>query len=157
MAQKIRRLLFRADRMWLVAVITMFALVTLGYASLLNTQPALAVAPVGASAVIQNSTATTVDVVITGTDFASFVNSGTTTAGASDLTGITYNSVNPSSATTNGTNTITATFPISMGTAVIGNLTIDAGIVQDGVGSGNQNLLITIASGSITDSAKPVP
>ena len=112
-------------------------------------------APSGSSAVLQNSTATTVDVVVTGTNFSTFVGSGTTTAGTGDLTNISYNSTNPTSATIDNSTTITARFPISMGTGKSGgSFTIAAGTIQDG--SSTHNALITIVDGSITDTAKPV-
>jgi len=118
-------------------------------------QDAKAAAPTGTSATLQNSTATTVDIVITGTDFAKFISSGTTTANGTDLAKIHFNSTNPSSATTNGTTTITATFPISVGTGKGAlTVTIDADAVEDA--SNVHNILITIANGSITDSANPI-
>lgn len=114
-----------------------------------------AAAPTGASAVMNNTTATTVDVVITGTDFDQFVNAQDATAGALDLAGITYQTANPTSATIDNATTITATFDIAdIGTDKSGSLVIDAGIVEDAADA--PNLEITIVDGDITDSAAPV-
>jgi len=148
--------LIRRDRSWLVALVLVVALFGATVTSFLTQiQFAFAAAPTGASAVMQNSTATTVDIVITGTDFVTFATSGTATAAPADLAGISYNAQNPSSATIDDVNTITATFPIAIGTGKSGgSLTIDAGILLDAVAA--PNLLITIVDGSITDSAKPV-
>ena len=114
------------------------------------------IVPTGTSAVVTNSTATTVDVVVTGTNFATFVNSGTTTANATDRAGITYRSTNPTSAIINNATTMTLTFAIAMGTDTSGSLTIAANIVQDSGSPTTPNTLITITSGSITDTANPV-
>jgi len=112
-------------------------------------------APSASSATLQNSTATSVDIVVTGANFSTFVGSGTTTAGAGDLANILYNSTNPTSATIDNSTTITARFPISAGTGKSGgSLTIAADTIQDG--SSTHNALITITNGSITDNAKPV-
>jgi hypothetical protein len=121
-------------------------------------EPVYAAAPTGSSATIQNSTSTTVDVVLTGTDFHHFTSSGIATADSTDLLGITYDSVNPTAAIATGADgagIITATFPIAIGTDKSGgSFTVDASMVQDSVNT--NNLLITILDGSITDSAKPV-
>lgn len=113
-----------------------------------------AAAPTGASAVMNNTTATTVDVVITGTDFVKFVSAQGATANATDLAKITYQGVNPTSATIDNITTITATFAVSMGTDKSGSLTLDAGTVEDAGAA--PNLLITIVDGTITDSASPI-
>lgn len=112
-----------------------------------------AAAPTGSSGVLQNSSVSTVDLVVTGTSFSTFVSSGTTTANATDRAKITWRSNNPSGAVINNATTMTLTFSTTaVGTNVSGNLTIAAGAVQDG--SANQNALITVSS--ITDSAAPV-
>jgi len=109
--------------------------------------------PTGTSAVVQNSTSTTVDIVVTGTGFSTFVSSGTTTANATDRANITYRSTNPTAAVINNSTTITLTFAIAIGTDKSGSLTLAAGTVKNGT---VPNALITIVDGSITDSAKPV-
>lgn len=112
-----------------------------------------AAAPTGSSGVLQNSSVSSVDLVVTGTNFSTFVSSGTTTANATDRAKITWKSNNPTGAVINNATTMTLTFSTTaVGTNVSGNLTIAAGAVQDG--SANQNALITVSS--ITDSAAPV-
>lgn len=112
-----------------------------------------AAAPTGASAVVTNSTATTVDVVITGTSFDQFISAQSTTANGTDLAKITYRGTSPTSAVINNSTTITATFPISIGTDKSGSLVVAANAVED---AGNTpNLTITIVNGSITDTAQP--
>jgi S-layer family protein len=114
----------------------------------------LAAAPTGSTAVMQNSTATTVDIVITGTDFDQFISAQSTTADATDLLEIAYNGVNATGAVIDNITTVTATFPISAGTNKSGgNLTVGAGAIEDGADVAN--LAITIADGSVTDSAQP--
>jgi hypothetical protein len=111
-------------------------------------------APTGTTAILQNSTATTVDMVVTGSNLSTFVSSGTATANATDRANITYRATNPSAAVINNATTMTLTFPLSIGTDKSGNLTIAADTVQN-AGS-NHNALITILNASVTDSAKPV-
>lgn len=114
-----------------------------------------AAAPTGSSAVLQNSSSATVDLVITGTNFNTFVSSGTTTANSTDRAKFTWKSTAPTGAVINNATTITLTFSTSpVGTSVSGNLTVAADAVQDG--SSVHNALITITTGSITDSAPPV-
>ncbi len=114
-----------------------------------------AAAPTGSSAVMTNSTATTVDIVVTGTDFDTFVSSGTTTANSTDRANISYNSQNPTAAVVTNATTLTLTFPIATGTSKSGgSLVLAASTVQDAASA--DNLEITIVNGSITDSAKPV-
>lgn len=110
-------------------------------------------APTAVSAVIQNSTATTVDVVVTGTDFDTFVNANNVVAGGADLLNITYRTIHPTSAVINNATTMILTFPISIGTDKTENLVIDSDTVKDI--SSNRNTIITITDGSITDEAKP--
>jgi hypothetical protein len=135
---------------------TSLSIVTLSVAAFafVSVEHAFAAAPAGTSATLSTSTSSTVTILITGTDFATFISSGTTTANATDRAKITYNSQNPTTATSNGTTTITAVFPIATGTGKSGGaLTIAADALQDG--SSVHNTLITIATGSITDSSKP--
>lgn len=121
----------------------------------LNSSTVTRCAPKPVSAVIQNSTATTVDIVVTGINFDTFVSLGTATANATDLSKISYNGIAPTSATINNATTITATFPISMGTGKSGGpLTFQAGTVKDAIS--DQNIFATVADVDIIDSAKPV-
>lgn len=114
---------------------------------------AQAAAPTGSSGVLQNSSVSSVDLVVTGTNFSTFVSSGTTTANATDRAKITWKSNNPTGAVINNATTMTLTFSTTaVGTNVSGNLTIAADAVQDG--SSVHNTLITVSS--ITDSAAPV-
>lgn len=117
-------------------------------------QSTLAAAPTGTSAVLQNTTSSTMDIVVTGTSFSTFVSSGTTTANGTDRAKITWRTLNPNTAIINNATTMTLTFTNAYGTDINGNsLTIAADAVQDG--SSVHNALITIASGSITDNAVP--
>ncbi len=113
-----------------------------------------AAAPTGTSAVLQNTTSSTMDIVVTGTSFSTFVSSGTTTANGTDRAKITWRTLNPNTAVINNATTMTLTFTNAYGTDINGNsLTIAADAVQDG--SSVHNALITIGSGSITDNAAP--
>jgi hypothetical protein len=118
-------------------------------------QKAFAAAPTASAATITAATSTTVTITVTGTDFDQFVSSNTTTANATDLAKITYDSTNPTAAVRTNITTLTLTFPITIGTDKSGgSLTIAANAVQDT--SDVNNALITIVTGSITDSAGPV-
>lgn len=113
------------------------------------------IAPGLTSAVIQNSTTTTVDVVVTGTDFDTFASSGTATGDATDRAAFAYNGQNPTGLIIDNSTTITATFPIAMGTGKSGgSLSVTASTIQDTVGNGNA--ITSIVDGSITDSAPPI-
>ncbi len=120
----------------------------------LSSHTSFAAAPTGTSAVLQNTTSSTMDIVVTGTNFSTFVSSGTTTANGTDRAKITWRTLNPNTAVINNATTMTLTFTNAYGTDINGNsLTIAADAVQDG--SSVHNALITIASGSITDNAVP--
>ncbi len=113
----------------------------------------LAAAPTGSSAVVTNSTATTVDLVVTGANFSAFVSASSTTANATDTANITYRSTHPTSAVINSSTQMTLTFPIAIGTDKSGSLTLATSTVRDATST--PNALITIANGSITDTAAP--
>ncbi len=107
------------------------------------------------SAVIQNSTQSTVDIVISGSNYNQFFDNHDTTADSTDLSHIHYNGNTPTIATMSGT-TITATFPISVGTYKSGgSLTISANTLDRSSLAHNTSTL-TITNSNITDNAKPV-
>jgi len=133
-------------------------LVSIGLFGIFNARTAQKVyadSPTGTSAIVQNSTATTVDIVLIGTDFGHFASSGNVTAGSADLSTIIYNGTNPLSANIDNATTITLTFPIEMGTGKSsGDLVIIAGTIEDF--GNNPNGLISVGNGSITDNAIPL-
>lgn len=117
---------------------------------------AKAAAPTGTAATVQDGlTPSTVKLVVTGTDFISFVGSGTVTANGADLLNITYRTIHPVSAVIDSPTSLTLTFPITLGTDKSGDLTFAGGTLQDGIGGGTPNLLITVINAAIVDSAKP--
>ncbi len=144
-----------APRIYLFAIVFLFGL-------FLNTHSAFAAAPALTSTVLQNTTATTVDFYITGSNFNSFSHGYTGTqimsADSTDLNNITYNgTLHPTSATIveNGViKHLTATFNVSDVTSgkLGGSITIAAGTIRN---STTQNGLFTVVDGSITDSASP--
>jgi Bacterial Ig-like domain len=120
------------------------------------THKALAAAPAFTVASLENNSSTLVTVKITGTSFATFVHSTTTTADATDLAKITYAATTPQSATIASATEIDAQFLVSaIGTGKSGGaLGIAADTVQDG--GSTHNLIGSIATGSITDNANPL-
>ena len=118
-------------------------------------QFARAAAPAFTSATIQNSTSTTVDIVVVGTNFDKFVNANNATStNATDLAGVTYNSQHPTTMIVSNATHFTATFPIAMGTNNSGGaFTIAADIIKSTTPTNNSSG--SIATGSITDSAAP--
>ncbi|MFA6131107.1 MAG: Ig-like domain-containing protein [Patescibacteria group bacterium] len=142
------------DRLRSLRFVLGVAVATVGL-SLLCVSQTYAAAPTGSSAVMNNSAATTFDVVVTGTDFEHFTSANSVNADATDLLKITYDSVHPTAAVVTNITTITATFAIASGTDKSGGaFTMDVGTVHDS--GAIDNLAISIATGSITDSAKPV-
>lgn len=132
----------------------LYSIFLVGGIFFLAPQATMAAAPTGTSAVLQNTTSSTMDIVVTGTSFSTFVSSGTTTANGTDRAKITWRTLNPNTAIINNATTMTLTFTNAYGTDINGNsLTIAADAVQDG--SAVHNALITIGSGSITDNAAP--
>lgn len=126
----------------------------LSLAVVLAPNTAQAAAPTGSSAAMTASSSTTVTMTVTGTDFDQFVSAQATTANATDRAKITYKSQNPTAAVITNSTTLTLTFDLStLGTGKSGSLTIAAGAVEDA--SNAANLLITVADGSVTDSAPP--
>ncbi len=107
------------------------------------------------SAVIQNSTLSTVDIVISGSNYNQFYDNHSTMADPVDLSHIHYNGNTPTIAIMSGS-TITATFPIAVGTYKSGGtLTISANTL-DRNGLTHNTATLTLADGNITDNAKPV-
>ncbi|MES2930582.1 MAG: Ig-like domain-containing protein [Patescibacteria group bacterium] len=122
--------------------------------ALIVSSPVYAAAPTGTSATLTGSTSSTVTITVTGTDFDQFISTQTTTAGATDLAKVSYNSQTPTAGVRTNVTTLTFTFPIATGTGKSGgSLVIAAGAVEDA--SNAANATITIANGSITDNAAP--
>ncbi len=120
----------------------------------------ISAAPTASSAILNNSNPTTVDLTVTGANFSTFVNSGSSsTTNSADLNNITYKTQHPISANISGPTSMTMIFDVAgvngIGTDTSGSLTIAANTINDS-SSLNPNLLITINNGSITDSAAPV-
>lgn len=126
---------------------------------------ASAAIPTVTSAKITNSTETTVDLEIYGTDFDTFVNSGKTEANATDLSKITYKTYHPISAWRWDSDKIVATFPIAIGTGTqtladgttgfFSDVTLATDTIQDTNQFANTSLLI-VPTTSISDEARPV-
>lgn len=134
--------------------LAILAVVALAVAGFVFPDVTHAAAPTGSSATMTTSTATTVNLNVTGTDFFVFENSSTTTANATDTAKITYKGASSTAAVINSTTSMTITFPISIGTDKSGSLVLAAGTVKDATSTSNAT--ITIVNGSITDNAKPI-
>ena len=116
-----------------------------------SSQVSAATATFTGTATMTASSSTTVTITVPGTTLTKFVSANGTTANATDLAGVVFNSQVATAGTTNGTNLATFTFPIAAGTNASGSLVIQAGVMVDTV----NNILTTIVAGSITDNAPP--
>jgi hypothetical protein len=116
-----------------------------------------AAGPAFASASLEDDPSTQVELVINGTDFDTFVSSGTADADDFDLTKIFYGA-HPVSAHIASATEIDAVFSISdIGTGKTGgDLQIGAGTVQDPVLNQNTGIPDVIHDGSIADHASPI-
>ncbi len=89
-----------------------------------------------------------------GTNFLTFIDSGTTTASSVDLAKVAYDGLNPTAGIVVSSSLLRFTFPISMGTDKSGGpFTIDANTFINT--SSTPNSSISVANGSIADSAHP--
>lgn len=117
-------------------------------------QSVSAASPEATSAVIKNSTESSVDIEIIGTDFHHFKYSQEKEASADDRNLIIFNGTNPLSATIDNSSAFTATFPIEAGTGRNGDaLSIVAGTIEDS--DGNPSVLMNIGNQELSDNAEP--
>lgn len=119
-----------------------------------SAQTAQASAPTGTSATLNTVSSTTVGISLIGTNFVTFVHSGTTDADSTDLENVTYNGIHPTSGSVVSATALSFLFPVAMGTGKSGgDLTVEAGTIEDA--GAVPNALITITDGNITDFAAP--